>query len=334
MDKLVSIVIINWNNKDYLERCIESINNQTYSNKEIIFIDNDSKDGSFDFFKEKFGDKKYILVNNKENLGYSGAANQGIKLSNGEYIMIINPDIIMEEDFIEKLCLFVEEDSEIGALSGKLLKYDFKNDKKLNIIDSAGIIIYKDRTCIDRGQNDEDLGQYNTTERVFGVCGAAPFYKRSALEKIKIENEYFDEDFFAYKEDIDLSWRLNKAGYKCVYYPKAIAYHGRGLGGTKGGMVNLIKHRRKQSKFLRGLSFRNQLLMLFKNEEGESYKRDKVRIYSRIIKTVLFSALFEQFNFRYLKQAIKLRKKMILKKRAFNKQLGNIEFDIKDLTNM
>jgi GT2 family glycosyltransferase len=331
MDKLVSIVIINWNNKDYLERCIQSINNQNYDNKEIIFIDNASKDGSFDFVKERFYDKGYILIDNKENLGYSAAANQGIRLSKGDYIMIINPDIIMEEAFIEKLCFFMERNTDVGALSGKLLKYDFKEDIKLNFIDSAGIIMHKDRTCVDRGQNEEDLGQYNNTERVFGVCGAAPFYRKTSLERIKSEEEYFDEDFFAYKEDIDLSWRLNKAGFKCMYYPEAVAYHGRGLGGIKGGAIALIKHRRNQSKFLRGLSFRNQLLMLFKNEEGESYKRDKVKIYTRIIKSLIFSAVFEQFNYKYLIQALKLRKKMMAKKDILKKQLSYELKDVKEL---
>lgn len=332
MDKIISVIIINWNNKSYIERCINSILEQTYKNIELIFIDNASHDGSYDFFIDRFNkDNKYIAIKNEKNTGYSGAANQGISVAQGQYIVILNPDIIMEEDFLGKLYTYSKDNEEVAAVSGKLLKYDFKTDRKLNYIDSAGLIMFKDRTFVDRGQNEEDKGQYNNLERVFGVCGAAPFYKKAALEDIRINNEYFDEDFFAYKEDVDLSWRFNLAGYKCMYYPEAIAYHGRGFGGSKGGFFNLLKHRRAQSSFLRGLSFRNQLLLLYKNEQSCSFKRDRKYIYQRIIKTLIYSLFFEQFNFKYLFQARKLKKKMKEKQAVF---LRKINCNVKDISDV
>lgn len=311
---LISLVIINYNNKSFLKRCINSILNQTYSNLEIIFIDNESADGSFDYMKEEYLDKDILLIRNEKNNGYAGAANQGIKISNGKYVMIINPDIIMEEDFIANLYSYIITDNTIGAISGKLLKYDFDNSKKLNYIDSAGIIMFRNRRCIDRGQNQEDVGQYDNIERVFGVCGAAPMYRKDALEKIKFNSEYFDEDFFAYKEDIDLSWRMNLVGYKNIYYPKAVAYHGRGLGSSNGGKINFIKNRKIQSEFLRGISTRNHLLLLMKNETDQTFSRDKIKIIIREIEFFIYSLFFERFNFKYLKQAIKMKNKMLIKK--------------------
>jgi GT2 family glycosyltransferase len=331
MNKKVSLVIINWNNKDYIEKCINSIREQTYPNIELVFIDNASKDGSFEFFQERFGDCGYIAIKNTENKGYSGGANQGIRRSTGDYIMIINPDIIMEKDFVEKLYRFAEANKDVGAVSGKLLKFDFNNDKKLNYIDSTGIIMFRDRNCIDRGQNEVDLGQYNSTDRVFGVCGAAPFYRKEALDSISINGEYFDEDFFAYKEDVDVSWRLNLSGFKCMYYHEAVAYHGRALGRTKGGIIKTIKHRAEQSKFLRGLSFRNQLLMLFKNENGESYRRDRFKIYVRVAKLLIFSLIFEQFNLKYLVEALKMKNKMLEKKLEFQKKNKKVIREILDV---
>lgn len=311
---LISLVIINYNNKSYLKRCINSIFNQTYKNLEIIFIDNESKDDSYDYMKEEYPNEDILLIRNEVNNGYAGAANQGIRLSKGKYVMILNPDIIMEPDFIEKMHEFIDSDENIGALSGKLLKYDFENDKKLNYIDSAGIIMFRSTRCIDRGQNEEDLGQYDKTEQVFGVCGAAPLYRKSALEHIAIDDEYFDEDFFAYKEDVDLSWRLNLAGFKNMYYPEAVAYHGRGLGASKGGIINFIKHRRTQSQFLRGISYRNDILMLWKNDlNGFSKKYAKHRI-KRKIAFIIYSSVFERFNYKYYKEA-KMLKTKILKKR-------------------
>lgn len=317
---LISLVIINYNNKDYLSRCMESILNQSYEHIEIIFIDNESKDGSFDYMKEEYSDKNILIIKNEINNGYAGAANQGIKISKGKYVMIINPDIIMNFDFIEKMYRFAETDKLIGAVSGKLLKYDFKKDQKLNYIDSAGIVMFKSTRCIDRGQNEEDLGQYDRIEQVFGVCGAAPMYRRSALEKIMVMNEYFDEDFFAYKEDIDLSLRLNLIGFKNMYYPEAVAYHGRGLGGSKGGVVNFIKNRKKQSEFLRGISHRNHIMMVEKNDFCDFFKINRFKILRRNVAFNIYLVIFERFIFKYKKEARENSNKMIEKRNQFLKK--------------
>ena len=300
--KLVSLIIINYNNKDYLSRCLNSIFEQTYEELEIIFIDNESKDGSFKYMEEEYSNKNILLIKNDINNGYAGAANQGIKLSTGEFIMIINPDIVMEKDFVEKLAFYMSNNLEVGAITGKLLKYDFSNNKKLNYIDSAGIEMYKSTRCIDRGQNELDEGQYNKTEEVFGVCGAAPMYRRNALDLVKYKDEYFDEDFFAYKEDVDLSWRLNLIGQKNIYYPEAIAYHGRALGRSEKGIFKFIKHRKKQSEFLRGISYRNHLMMLEKNKNSDFIIENKFKINKRQLMLLIYSLIFEQFIFKFRNQ--------------------------------
>lgn len=324
---LISLVIINYNNKSYLKRCLTSIENQTYKNLEIIFIDNESKDGSFEFMKEEYSEKNILLIRNEVNNGYSGAANQGIKLSKGKYVMILNPDIIMEKDFIENMYGFIDKDERIGALSGKLLKYDFENDKKLNYIDSAGIDMYKNRKFKDRGQNELDIGQYEKTEVVFGVCGAAPLYRKSILDKISINGEYFDEDFFAYKEDIDVSWRINLLGYKNIYYPNAVAYHGRGLGSSSGGILKFINNRKSQSEFLRGISLRNQILLLKKNETEESVLGDKLKINIRKILLMGYFIMFERFSFKYIKEANILEDKILEKRKIFFEKNNKLNYD-------
>ncbi|TDT52017.1 GT2 family glycosyltransferase [Fonticella tunisiensis] len=319
MNELVSVVIINYNNKDYLGRCINSILNQTYKNTELIFIDNVSKDGSFDYVDKTFTSENIVKIRNMENLGYAGGANQGIRLSKGKYVLVMNPDVILEPNFIEECYNFINQDESIAAVSGKLLKYDFNRDVKLNIIDSTGITINRSRRAVDRGQNTEDIGQYEDTEQIFGVCGAAAFYRKSALEDIKIDQEYYDEDFFAYKEDVDLSWRLNLYGYKCMYYPNAIAYHGRGLGGSKGGIRNFIKNRKSQSEFLRGISFRNHYLMLIKNETVDTYKRDKYKIMKRTLLFLGYAVFYERFIFKYIKDILKYKNRMFEKRKVIMK---------------
>jgi len=320
---LVTAVIVNYNNRLYLERCINSILNQTYGKVEIIFIDNVSTDGSYEFVKEKFQKYNINLIKNNKNVGYAGGANQGIKLANGEYVLILNPDIVLEPNFIEICIETLNIDSRVASVSGKLLKYDFVRDQKLNIIDSTGIVVEHDRMAVDRGQNIEDCGQYNNIEHIFGVCGAAAFYKKEALEHVKVCDEYFDEDFFAYKEDVDLSWRLNLYGYKCYYNPNAVAYHGRGLGGSRGGIKNFINNRKNQSEFLRGISFRNHYLMLLKNETKYTFKRDKFKILKRTFLFLCYALLYERFIFKYIMQTFKLKNKM-LKKREIIMQNTNI----------
>lgn len=317
---LISLVIINYNNKSYLKRCLDSIESQTYKNLEIIFIDNESKDGSFEYMKEEYSEKNILLLKNEVNNGYAGAANQGIRLSNGKYVMILNPDIIMENNFIENLWRVCNRDENIGAITGKLLKYDFKEDKKLKYIDSLGIKMTKNREFFDIAQGKLDDGKYDYERQIFGVCGAAPFFSRKALEDIKVFDEYFDEDFFAYKEDIDVSWRLNNYGYKCMYTFKAVAYHGRGFDKASHGFMEYVKNRKNKSKFIRKLSFRNHILVQIKNETNNSKKGSSFAIKKRNIKFYLYVLLIEPEIINAVLEIKKLRKKMLIKKEESSKK--------------
>lgn len=316
MDKKVSIVIVNWNGEKYLKKCIDSLLKQNYNNFEIIIIDNDSSDNSVKIIEENF--KQNVKLIKNRNIGYAGGANVGINESTGDYVVIANPDVIFTENYIRRCIEIFEEDNKVAAVSGKLLKYDFDKDEIINYIDSAGISIDHKRHAWDRGQNEKDIGQFEKTERVFGVCGAAAIFKVEALEDIKINNEYFDYDFFAYKEDIDLCWRLNLYGYKCMYVHDAIAYHGRGMNSSKG-IINTIKNRKKQSLLLKGISFRNHYLMLIKNEKKSTYKKDRVKIYTDLMKYLTFFVLFDYKCLKYLKEIKKLKPDMLEKRKVIQK---------------
>ncbi len=266
---LVSIVIINYNTKHLLDGCIKSLNEQSYRPLEIIFIDNLSTDGSCEHVKKHHAN--VIPVCNDTNLGYSEGANQGIKMAKGEYVMLLNPDILFEKDYIEKCVEKMEEDHKIAAIAGKLYKYDFQNHKKTNFIDTAGLFCYANRRVIDNGQGLEDQGQFDTAKQVFGISGACPLYRKKALDDVKIpdrgEGEYLDKDFFMYKEDVDISWRFLLFGWKSYYLPSAVANHGRGTGVLKRFTHwEVYKNRSKLNKFQKYYSFKNQRLMQLKNE--------------------------------------------------------------------
>ncbi|MEN8078661.1 glycosyltransferase family 2 protein [Clostridioides difficile] len=311
MKKLISAVIVNWNGEKYLYKCINSLLKQDYENVEIIVIDNDSTDNSVEIINKSFKGKLKLIQN--KNIGYAGGANTGIENSNGDYVMIANPDVIFEKDYLSKCIKKLDENSENAAVIGKLLKYDFDKDEIINFIDSAGIGFNHKRQGRDIGQNDADIGQYEEDRRVFGVCGAAAVFKRNCLEKIKIDNDYFDSDFFAYKEDIDICWRLNLYGFKCYYIHDAIAYHGRGMNSSKG-IINTIKNRKNQSEFLKGISFRNHYLMLMKNENNYCYNKDRVGIYIDYMKYIVFFLLFDFKCLKYVNEVKNLKSKMMKKR--------------------
>ena len=328
MKDLVSVAIVNWNGEKYLYKCIKSLLEQNYKNIEVIIIDNDSTDNSVKIIEDNF--KEDVLLFKNKNTGYAGGANKGIELSKGDYVIIANPDIVFSENYIEKCIKKFEEDATIGAVTGKLLKYDFDTDKKLNVIDSVGISFNHYRQGIDIGQNEVDEGKYEKDRRVFGVCGAAAVFKRDELEKIKINREYFDNDFFAYKEDIDICWRLNLYGFKCYYVHDAIAYHGRGMNSSKG-IINTIKNRKSQSEFLKGISFRNHYLMLIKNEINYTYKKDKSKIYIGLMKYLVFFTVFDWKCLKYVKEVKSKRPLMEAKRQQILKNITISDKDIYEL---
>lgn len=269
----VSVIVVIYNSKKFILPVFESIISQTYKDLEIIAVINKSDDGSEELIRTKFPQVR--LIRPGKNLGFAAGNNFAISRSGGELIQLVNPDLILEPDYIEKLTA-VFTDEQVAAATGKLLRYDFQNHAKTNIIDSTGIVMSKSGRARDRGQLEIDRNQYDQEREVFAVSGAGPMYRRSALEKVAYKDlgipesgaEFFDEDFFAYWEDVDLSWRLNRVSLNNVYVPEAVAYHGRTAGQAKGGylhLLNFIKHHQTIPPLIKQLNYKNHILMYVKN---------------------------------------------------------------------
>jgi GT2 family glycosyltransferase len=264
----VSVIVVVYNSRKFLPQVFEAIFNQSHSDIEVFAVLNKSTDGSKEFIQTHF--PRTVLIEPGTNTGFAGGNNLAIRQSVGEFIQLVNPDLIMSKNYIEQL-LPAFNDPKLAAAVGKLLRYDFDSNQSLDIIDSAGVTMQSSGRARDRGQLERDRGQYNSAQQVFGVTGAAPMYRKSALEEVAFQGEYFDEDFLAYWEDVDLSWRLNNAGYKNWYQPQAVAYHGRGAGQAKGGylhFLHFIKHHSKISPAIRRLNYKNHILMYLKNAKS------------------------------------------------------------------
>ncbi|MEW9699970.1 glycosyltransferase family 2 protein [Paenibacillus sp. SI8] len=245
----VSVHIVTYNSAEHIDECLQAVFNQKYSINQVIVIDNASMDGTLEKLV-KWSDR-CVVVRNTKNNGFAGGHNQAIRLSQSDYHLVLNPDVTLDSGYIRNLIRCMEDDERIGSATGKLL---FKANQ-VNV-DSTGLVINKARRAFDRGAN-EPSEAFQQAEEVFGVSGAAAMYARKMIDDISIYGEFFDEDFFAYKEDVDVAWRAQLMGWKAYFDPEAVAYHERGW--KEGG-------RSSKSLFVRRLSYINRYKMMYKND--------------------------------------------------------------------
>lgn len=227
-EELVSIVIPNWNGKKFLAGCLDSLATQTYSPLEVILVDNGSIDDSVDFLKNNYPWVKLILFNH--NTGFSVAVNAGILQASGNLIALLNNDTIVDSKWAEELVQALSEHPEVGSVGCKMLAYDDKT-----ILDGAGDGYRRGGLPGRIGHREKDFGQFDQPRYILGACGGAAMYRRELFDNIGL----FDEDYFAYLEDVDMGLRAQSAGYKCYYVPSAVVYH-LGCGTTGSGYNPLV----------------------------------------------------------------------------------------------
>jgi len=319
---IVSINLLTYNGRQYIENCLNSVLRQTYPYIEILIIDNASIDGTVNYLKQFSKETPNLrVIFNQKNLGFSAGHNQGIKESQGEFICCLNQDAVLDKDFIKMAMEIFEKDDKTSAVQGKLLRMHLIS----KIIDTTGLVMLKNRRIIARGQGQTDHGQFEKIEEIFGADGAVPIYKRKALEDVKLlvcqrtdaqnysqikdlDNfcEYFDEDFFAYKEDVDLAWRMRLYGWKSIYQPKAIAWHDRTAGDSAAtNYFGIIRERLKINKFAKYLSFKNQRLTQIKNEQPWLLLKHLPWFLPKEIASWFYVLFFEKYTWKAIKDLFK-----------------------------
>ena len=241
-----TIVIPNINGKGWLKDSIESVYAQTEQNFELIIVDNGSTDESLEQARSYCGRPNFTLIENGTNTGFSHAVNQGIARAKGEYVVMFNNDAFAEPEWLAELIRTAETDPKIFAVQSLMLRH-FERE----LADDAGdYVTWMGFAC--KTGDGRRASRYTKQKRIFSACGGAALYRKSILEEIGT----FDENFFAYFEDVDLSWRANNAGYKCVLCPTAKCYH---ICGASTGAV-------KYNAFKSQQSGRNSILLPLKNE--------------------------------------------------------------------
>ena len=244
----ISVIIPNWNGAHLLPTCLDSLRRQSHAEREIIVVDNASTDGSLELLARDYTDVHVLAL--PRNTGFTGACNAGIRASHGEFVALLNSDTETDERWLAEVVAAFERHPEAGLVASKMLLFD-----RRDTLHTAGDFVRLDGTPGNRGVWQRDEGQFDREEYVFSACGGSAAYRRAMLNEIGL----LDKDFFFSLEDVDLAWRAQLAGWKCVFAPKAIVYHQ--LAATGGGPT---------ASFYDG---RNLLWVIAKNYPGSLWKR-------------------------------------------------------------
>ena len=238
----VSIVVLNYNGKHFLETCLKSLERQDFQDFEVLLVDNGSTDGSLEYVQEKFPSVRVISL--AENLGFCGGNNVGIGEARGEYVALLNNDAEADPNWLGELKGTLDAHSDVGFCASKMFLRD-----QPEIIDTAGGIFYSCGVGGQRGCLEKENGRFTELEYVFSACAGAAMYRKTMLDEIGL----FDDKFFAHGEEFDLSFRAQLRGYKCLFVPSAVVYH------AAGGTLN------RDSDERRYLWHRNRNYVLIKN---------------------------------------------------------------------
>jgi GT2 family glycosyltransferase len=222
---LVSVIILNWNGKKFIEKCIRSLMNVSYPSIEILFIDNASTDGSPELIETKYRNIK--VFRNKKNLGFAEGHEIGFRKAHGNAILLLNTDTIVEENLITSLVNVLYSKKSIGAVQPKIVMYPQKE-----IIDSIGVFFLMNGSLYHYGrEKKENILEYNKQMEIFSAKGVCVMFKKEVLDK----TGFFDKDYFAYFEETDICMRVWLSGYKIVYTPTSTVYH---IGGATSKRLN------------------------------------------------------------------------------------------------
>lgn len=221
---VVSVVIPNWNGAHHLTTCLDALRAQTYPQVEIIVVDNASTDGSRALLAERYPDVRVVAL--PQNRGFTGACNAGMQAATGSIVALLNNDTEAEPSWLGEIVAAFARHPEAGMAASKMLLFDDRTR-----FHTAGDLYRVDGRLVNRGVWEQDSGQYDREEFVFSACGGAAAYRRGMLDDIGL----LDDDFFFSAEDMDLAWRAQLAGYRCIYAPRAVVYHR--LASTGGGVT-------------------------------------------------------------------------------------------------
>ncbi len=301
MKLVIGVLLYRQHSFPYLSKFLPSLEQASAflsaADNRILIGDNSGQDeANRQFFTKQANwvNKKLEFFDFKANLGFAKAynllINRAIDLG-ADYFLMINPDVLIDPLAIEKLLTVMEKNLSLASVSPKILHWDFENNKLSNFIDSGGIILRPGLIFKDLGQGVKDFGQFDQV-KILGPSGAVALFRLTALIEVAENGQYFDEQFFMYKEDCDLIYRLSLKNWSSQLVPDSIFYHDRSVRG--GTWWAKLKTRKKRSRQERTWSWRGQHHLFFKHWSKQTFF-NKIMIALNIFKIFIFSLIFEQF---------------------------------------
>ena len=299
----VSIGIILYKAEKYLPYTLKSLAEQDYGNIEFLFRDQSPNLEAYEYIKKELPEYfKNFKIQKGTNRMHSGGQNDLINQSTGDYYICASNDMLYPKDFVSSIVKEMEkgENQGFGTATVKLMQWDFENKKETNIIDSCGIGIKQSHHFYDRGQGEEDKGQYDNQKSIFGGSGALVVFRKSALDVIGYENEagkkeYFDE-LLHYKNDVDLAYRNQWAGRKCLFFPNIKVYHDRQVAAKAQGVVGILKSRSgDKNNWAKESSYLGQQIVVLKNFSDDFSFWVKFKTWFYSFASFVYILLFERF---------------------------------------
>lgn len=306
--------IVNYRTYDDVLRCVEGLRDSSLVPDRILVADNATVPEQAERLARILG-RENILAS-PENRGYAGGANAIIRAApEARYILVLNPDVYVGRDFCRELVRAADRDPRAGVVGGRLVRPEGGG------VDSAGMVALRTGRCLDRNAMTFPAERFDRSGEVFAICGAAMLLRREALEDIRIEDEYFDEDFLIYHEDVDLCWRMRLRGWSVFYAADAVAFHRRGFGRDRP--------RSAVSRFVRRHAYRNHYLKLVKNLLPVQVWRDGLHLAAWEFVRAGFVLLREPFLLlawrdllRLLPRALRKRRVIMSRKRVGYREMA------------
>jgi GT2 family glycosyltransferase len=291
----VSVTIVTFNSERYIRRCLDAVLRQEGVSVEVIVVENASTDGTRAVLDAFAG--RIRVIPSPENLGFAEAQNRAIRAGSARWVLTLNPDVLLEPGFIRNLVEAGESDSGAGAVCGKLLSIGpgFEPLPEPRI-DSTGIFFTPAMRHFDRGWHEPDGRYSERMEYVFGATAAAALFRRRMIEDVAVDGNFFDPDFFVYREDADLAWRAQLLGWRCIYTPAAVASHVRTV---------TPANRRSLPALINMHSVKNRFLMRVKNATPAVFRRCWAPMIARDILVLGGSLLWEPSSLKAFWQIAK-----------------------------
>lgn len=284
----IAVTVVTYDSAAFLARCLDAVAAQTHAPREVVVLDNRSRDDGAAIARAHGAVTK--LIESPTNTGFAGGQNRAIAATSADWVLTLNPDVVLDPAFLAELAARAERPETnggsaqgaaamgVGTLCGKLLRLGPDGAPVVPPrIDSTGIVFTRSFRHLDRGSEEPDDGRYAAAEQVFGATAAAALYRRAMIDDVSVEGEFFDEAFFAYREDADVAWRAQLLGWDCLYVPSALGYHVRRV---------LPERRADVPAMLNRHSVKNRFLMRVKNADAAVWRRCALRGLARDVAVV------------------------------------------------